>query len=58
MLALFLLRSALSTVSAVFGGFGVFFVIHSFSRPSMASYALMFLGVATAIELTAKKRPG
>lgn len=55
MLALFILRSALSTFSAVFGGLGVYFVIKSFDRPHLAIYALMFLGIATAIELTTKR---
>ncbi len=45
----FLLQSVLRTVSAVFGGFGVFYLIFSFSAPSLAGPALVLLGAASGI---------
>ena len=45
----FLLQSVLRTVSAVFGGFGVFYLIFSFSAPSLAGLALVLLGAASGI---------
>ena len=44
-----LLQSVLRTVSAVFGGFGVFYLIFSFSAPSLAGPALVLLGAASGI---------
>ena len=55
MLGLLVLRSALATFSAAFGGLGVFFIYHSFWTPSLSAYALMFLGTATAIQLTTRR---
>jgi len=55
MLGLLVLRSALETFSAAFGGLGVFFIYHSFWTPSLSAYALMFLGTATAIQLTTRR---
>ena len=52
MLHFVLMRTVLSTVAAVFGGFGVFFLISSFDAPHLSVYAVMFLGTATAIQLT------
>lgn len=56
MLEMLLLRGALSAFSALFGGLGMFCLFQSFSRPHFAMYALMFLGAATAIQLSFKKR--
>lgn len=55
MLALALLRTALSSLSALFGGLGVFFIYLSFGRGAFLSYALMFFGAATAIVVTAPR---
>ena len=55
MLALWVLRSALSTFSLVFGSLGIFFLISSLNEPYLASYAVMFLGTATAIEFGCKE---
>jgi hypothetical protein len=49
MLGLVLLQGALSAMSAVFGGLGIFFLYHSFSHAALSAYALIFLGSATAI---------
>ena len=50
MLGLWVLRSALSTFSLVFGSLGIFFLISSLDVPHLAIYAVMFLGTVTAIE--------
>ena len=52
MLSFILMRSVLSAVATVFGGLGVFFLISSFDTPHLGSYAVMFLGTATAIQLS------
>jgi hypothetical protein len=49
MLESFLMRSALSIVSAILGGLGVFCVIYSFTAPHIAAQALLLLGAALAI---------
>jgi hypothetical protein len=45
----FLLQSVLRTVAAVFGGFGIFYLILSFSEPSVSGPALVLLGAASGI---------
>jgi hypothetical protein len=49
MLQQFLMRTALSVMSATLGGFGIFCLAYSFSDPSLAAHALILLGTATAI---------
>ena len=49
MLGMGLMRTAMSALSTLFGGLGVFFLYCSFIRAEMAVYSLMFLGTATAI---------
>ena len=46
---IFLMRTAMSVVSAVLGSLGVFFLFESFWDPHLASEALVLLGAATAI---------
>jgi hypothetical protein len=45
----FSMRSGLSLVSAVLGGYGVFCVIYSFAAPDVAAQALILLGAALGI---------
>jgi hypothetical protein len=45
----FLLQTVLRTISAVFGGFGVFYLILSFSAPALCGMALLLLGIALGI---------
>jgi hypothetical protein len=47
--ALFLLQTVLRTVSAVLGGFGVFYLIMSWSAPALCGLALVLIGAASAI---------
>jgi hypothetical protein len=47
--ALFLMKSALRAVAAVIGGFGVFYLIMSWSAPALCGLALLLLGAASAI---------
>ena len=54
MQALVLMQGALSAVSSLFGGLGVFFLYHSFAVPAVSAYALIFLGSATAIVWSAQ----
>ncbi len=54
MLHMLVMRSALTTFSTLFGSLGVFFLYNSFATPQLSVYALMFLGTATAIELTSR----
>ena len=54
MLSLAILQSALSSVSTLFGGLGVFFVFRSFEVPRLGLQALLLLGAATAIVLSDK----
>ena len=56
MLSLAFLQSALSSVSTMFGGVGVFLVFRSFEVPRLGLQALLCLGAATAIVLTEKHR--
>jgi len=46
---LFLLRTVLRTVSVVLGGFGVFYLILSWSAPALSGVALVLIGAASAI---------
>jgi hypothetical protein len=46
MYAVFLMRSVLSVLSAVFGGVGVFFAVYSFSSPGLGMYAALCLVIA------------
>jgi len=55
MLQAFLMRSGLSLVSALLGGFGVFCVIYSFDEPDLAAQALILLGSALAITFFTKR---
>jgi hypothetical protein len=45
----------MSALSTLFGGLGVFFLYYSFLRPEMATYALMFIGTASAITWSARE---
>jgi hypothetical protein len=47
--ALFLMQSVLRAVAAVVGGFGVFYLIMSWSAPALCGLALVLLGAASAI---------
>ena len=49
MLEAAVLRSALSAVSSMFGGLGVFFVYMSFLKPALGVYAVVFLTFAIGI---------
>jgi hypothetical protein len=49
MYALFMLQSVLRTISAVMGGFGVFYLIMSWSAPALCGLALVLIGAASAI---------
>ena len=55
MLGMGLMRTAMSALSTLFGGLGMFFLYYSFMRPEMAAYALMFLGTASAITWSAQE---
>jgi multisubunit Na+/H+ antiporter MnhB subunit len=46
--ALFM-RRAVSLLSAMLGGYGVFCVIYSFAAPDIAAQALILLGAALAL---------
>ena len=46
---LLLMQSVLRTVAAVLGGFGVFYLIMSWSAPALCGLALMLLAAASAI---------
>ena len=49
MLQGFVMRSAVSVISAMLGGFGVFCVIYSFTSPHIAAQALVLLGAALSL---------
>jgi hypothetical protein len=49
MLGFVLSHFALRAVSAIFGGYGIFCLILSFSVPWLGAKAFLFLGTATAI---------
>ena len=46
---LFLLRTLLRTLSVVLGGFGVFYLILSWSAPALWGTALVLIGAASGI---------
>ena len=47
--ALFLMQSVLRAVAAVVGGFGVFYLIMSWSAPALCALAVLLIGAASAI---------
>jgi len=47
--ALFLLQSVLRAIAAMLGGFGVFYLIMSWSAPALCGLALILIGAASAI---------
>jgi hypothetical protein len=47
---LFLLRAVLRAISVVLGGFGVFYLILSWSAPALWGLALVLIGAASGIE--------
>jgi hypothetical protein len=46
---LFLLLTVLRTLSVVLGGFGVFYLILSWSAPALSGVALVLIGAASGI---------
>ena len=46
---LFLLRTLLRTLSVVLGGFGVFYLILSWSAPALWGLSLVLIGAASGI---------
>jgi len=48
-------RAALLTLSTVFGALGIFFLYYSCMSAPVGDYALVFLGMATAISWFAEK---
>jgi hypothetical protein len=49
------MQRAVSLVSAVLGGFGVFCVVYSFSTPHIAAQALILLGAALTLSYFSAK---
>jgi hypothetical protein len=49
MLELFLMRTVLRAISTVLGGFGVFYLILSWSAPTLWGIALVLIGAASGI---------
>jgi hypothetical protein len=49
MLEFLLLRTLLRTLSVVLGGFGVFYLLLSWSAPALAGLALILIGAASGI---------
>jgi hypothetical protein len=49
MLELFLLRTVLRAISTVLGGFGVFYLILTWSAPTLWGIALVLIGAASGI---------
>jgi len=49
MFELLLLRTVLRTLSVVLGGFGVFYLIVSWSAPALWGLALLLIGAASGI---------
>jgi len=49
MFELLLLRTVLRTLSVVLGGFGVFYLIVSWSAPALWGLALVLIGAASGI---------
>ena len=48
MITAFVLRTALHTLSALFGGLGVFSTYLSCLKPSLGLYAVLFVAIAMA----------
>ena len=46
---LFMLRTVLRTLATVLGGFGVFYLILSWSAPALSGLALVLIGAASGI---------
>jgi hypothetical protein len=46
---IFVMRAVLKAVSAVLGGFGVFYAIMSFPAPALSGLALVLIGAALGI---------
>ena len=46
---LFLLLTVLRTLSVVLGGFGVFYLVLSWSAPTLCGLALVLIGAASGI---------
>ena len=49
MLELFLMRTVLRALSTVLGGFGVFYLILSWSAPTLWGIAIVLIGAASGI---------
>jgi hypothetical protein len=49
MLEFLLLRTLLRTLSVVLGGFGVFYLLLSWSAPALSGLALVLIGAASGI---------
>ena len=49
MLEFLLLRTLLRTLSVVLGGFGVFYLLLSWSAPALSGLALLLIGAASGI---------
>ena len=49
MFELLLLRTLLRTLSVVLGGFGVFYLVLSWSAPALGGLALVLIGAASGI---------
>ena len=56
MLHSYFMQRAVALVSAILGGYGVFCVIYSFSRPDLAAQALILLGTALALSYVSNNR--
>jgi hypothetical protein len=46
---LFLMRTVLRAISTVLGGFGVFYLVLSWSAPALCGTALVLIGAASGI---------
>lgn len=49
MLEFLLLRTLLRTLSVVLGGFGIFYLLLSWSAPALSGLALVLIGAASGI---------
>ena len=56
MLQAAMMQRALSLISALLGGFGVFCVIYSFATPHIAAQALILLGAAMAVSYFCERK--
>jgi hypothetical protein len=56
MLQAFLMQRALSLLSALLGGFGVFCVLYSFAATEIAAKALILLGAALLLSYFSSRR--